>query len=143
MFAGYNPMESDNGIHRLVSFTLLDNWCSIISDVDTCAVANGCQWCGGHDNNTTTTINNNNTTGVCIKTDSTNQCNSTIHRSNTTSSECSVNEAETRDCTTFTSCSTCKSGFGGNSQRCKWCRCKVCHFFCICFCFVYDGLICK
>ena len=141
IFAGYNPIESDNGIHRLVSFTLLDDWCSIISDVDSCLVANGCQWCGSHDNNTSS-INNN--TGFCVKTDATHQCNTTIQTSNTTTttttttsySECSVNEVETRDCSSFTSCSTCRSDFGGNSQRCKWCRCKVCEiFFCeIFFC---------
>lgn len=124
IFAGYNPMESDNGIHRLVSFTLLDDWCSIISDVNSCLVANGCQWCGSN-------ANNNTNIGLCIKADLTHQCNATIHTSNTTTSgsiECSVNEAEIRDCSTFTSCSTCKSDFGGNSQRCKWCRCKVCDF---------------
>lgn len=137
IFAGYNPIESDNGIYPLVSFTVLVDWCSIISDAESCLVADGCQWCVSHGNNTN---NSTNTTGVCIKIDSPYQCNATIHRSNTTiSSKCSVNELETRDCSTFTSCSTCKSDFGGNSQRCKWCRCKVCESLCICqiFCAVF------
>ena len=134
VFAGYDPTKSDKNVERLVSFTIPLDLCSFSSNADSCLSNHGCQWCGGHSSNNSSSMNSssshsnnsithdNNNTGICIKSDSTIHCNGTIQRS---ASECSVNEAETRNCDTFTSCSTCMSGYGDNSQRCHWCKCKV------------------
>jgi len=110
VFAGY---RIDTATVELFTFTSSDDLCSVHTTSESCLGDQGCQWCQPSELNTS---------GVCSPS---NQPISTCNGNLTVGQQCTVIEMETRDCDTFTSCSTCMSEYGDNNKRCNWCRCSV------------------